>query len=179
MKWSTPSELSFSSIATLSFGDDLQYVIAGDTTGRIFRLEGTVDNISGTNLPINWSLTTRQHGQTYSEAPTYYQYNRPYQLDLHIQNTSAYSTTPGNSPFTVTWNVENQSGVYNVTTNPDGVSVSGTYEFPYASNRAVAIRNLGRDVRGSALQVRLSGASTGLFHIRAIHIHVYDGGIRR
>jgi hypothetical protein len=179
MKWSTPSELSFSSIATLSFGDDLQYVIAGDTTGRIFRLEGTVDNVSGTNLPINWSLTTRQHGQTYSEAPTYYQYNRPYQLDLHIQNTSAYSTTPGNSPFTVTWNVENQSGVYNVTTNPDGVSVSGTYEFPYASNRAVAIRNLGRDVKGSALQVRLSGASTGLFHIRAIHIHVYDGGIRR
>lgn len=179
VKWSTPSDIEFTSLSTLSFGDDLQYVIAGDTTGRIFRLEGAVDNISGTDTPISWSMKTRQHGQTYSEAPTYYQYNRAYQLDLHIQNTSSYSTTPGNSPFSVTWYVENQSGPYNVTTNPDGVSVNGTYTFPYATNRAVAIRNLGRDVKGAALQVRLSGASTGLFHIRAIHIHTYDGGIRR
>lgn len=179
VKWSLPSGVSFTSISTLSFGDDLQYIIAADTAGRIYRLEGAVDNVTGTDLPISWSLTTRQHAQTYSEAPTYYQYNRPYQLDLHVQNTSAYRTTPGNLPFLVNWHVENQSGVYNAVSNPDGVSVSGSYAFPFSTNRAVAIRNLGRDVKGAALQVRLSGDSTGLFHIRAIHIHVYDGGIRR
>jgi len=179
VKWKTINSTEFTSLATLSFGDDVQYLYAGSTTGQIFKLDGTADlaTTAGSETEIAWSLKTRQHGQAYAEGPSYYQYNRPYQLDLHVQNVSA--TPAVGSTLPVTWYLENQSGPYNVTTAPDGVSVSSTYSFPANTNRAVAIRNLGRDVKGPTIQVRLTGTTKGVFFIRGIHVHMYEGGIRR
>lgn len=180
VKWSTVSNIEFTSMGVMSFGDAIQYVYCGSTTGQLFRLAGTSDKTTtaDTGTAIAWSLKTRQHGQTYAEGPSYYAYNKPYQLDVHLDNTNAETTSGGNN-LVVSWAIDNQSGVYNVSTNPDGVSTSGTYNFATKTNRSVAIRNLGRDVKGTGLQVRLSGSSLGTFHIRGIHIHTYDGGIRR
>ena len=178
VKWSTINSIEYTSLGVLSLGDDVQYLYAGSTTGQLYKLNGDGDKLTTAtaNTGIPWSLKTRQHAQTYSEGVSYYAYNRPFQLDLHIDNPSAVTT--GND-MTVTWAVENQSGVYNVTTNPNGVSSSSTYTFPSKTNKTVAIRNIDRAVKGSAIQVRLSGTTTGNFYIRAIHVHVYDGGIPR
>ena len=179
VKWKTINSVEYTSLATLSFGDDVQYLYAGSTTGQIYKLDGTADlaTTAGSDTEIAWSLKTRQHGQAYAEGPSYYQYNRPYQLDIHVQNVSATPAVGTSLP--VTWYLENQSGPYNVTTAPDGVSVSSTYSFPQNTNRAVAIRNLGRDVKGPTIQVRLTGTTKGVFFIRGIHVHMYEGGIRR
>lgn len=185
VRWTNINSLEFTGLGVLSMGDDIQYVYAGSASGQLFRLSGDKDLLTpsstGPSTAIPWSLTTRQHGQAYSEAPTYYQYNRPYQLDLHVQNVDGLTYV---GPFTINtmsmdWYVENQSGPYNASTSPDGVSTTGTVQFTTKTDRSIAIRNLGRDVKGHAIQMRLSGLTIGKFFIRAIHVHMYDGGIRR
>lgn len=176
VKWTTINNESFTSACVLSFSDSIQYVIAGGTTGQLYRLTGSSDvQTGGTTLPINWSVLTRQHGQTYSEGANYHAANRAYQLDIHFQNTDG-ATVPAISPVgvTVNWAVQTQLG-----SGTGGVSVSGFYNFTQNVNRSVAIRSLGKDMKGTALQIRLSGATTGTFYIHAVHMHCYETGLQR
>jgi hypothetical protein len=176
VKWTTINNESFTSACVLSFSDSIQYVIAGGTTGQLYRLAGSADiQTGGTTLPINWSVLTRQHGQTYSEGVAYHAANRAYQLDLHIQNADG-ATVPAISPVGVkiNWLVQSQLG-----SGTGGISVGGFYSFTQNVNRSAAIRNLGKDIKGTALQIKLSGETTGLFYIHAVHLHCYDMAIQR
>lgn len=172
VKWTTINSVTYTSGCVLSFSDSIQYVLMGSTTGQLYRLNGTTDNLSvGNTAPISWSILTRQHGQTYSEGVAYHALNRAYQLDLHIQNLDAV-TSPSATAMAITWRVETNLGVYlnNGTT---------TYNFTTGSNKSIAIRNLNRAIKSSALQIRLSGSTTGTFYIHAAHIHCYDAAIQR
>jgi len=161
-------------MTSLSFGDDVQYVYFGSTTGQLYKLDGTADKSTagGADVAIAWSFTSRLHGQTYSEGPNYYANNRPYQLDVHFDNQSAATQQ-------FTWLIQNQNGPYNVTTAPTGASSTSTYDVSAYVNKAVAIRNIQRSIRGTSMQVRLSGTSTGKFYIRAVHLQMYDANITR
>jgi hypothetical protein len=153
-------------------------VYAGGETGQLYRLAGTYDiQTGGTAIPITWSLLTRRHGQTYSEGQAYYAANRAYQLDLHVQNEDA--TTSPNSSMTINWAVQNERGAYNVSTNPYGISVSGSYAFNQKQYKNIAIRSLGKDIKGSSLQIAINGVTSGYFCIHAIHVHCYDTAIAR
>lgn len=172
VKWSTINNMTYTSGCVLSFSDSIQYVIMGSTTGQLYRLTGTTDNLdTATTAPISWSILTRQHGQTYSEGIAYHAINRAYQLDLHMQNNDATTATVTGA-MRVTWRVETQQGVYlnNGTT---------TYDFATGTNRSIAIRNLNRAIKANALQIRLSGTTSGTFYIHAAHIHCYDAAIQR
>lgn len=178
VKWTTINSETFRSITTLSFSDDIQYVYAGGETGQLYRLSGTYDiQTGGTAVPITWSLLTRRHGQTYSEGVAYYALNRAYQLDLHVQNEDA--TTSPDATMTVNWDVQNERGTYNASTNPYGISVNGTYKFNQKQYKNIAIRSLGKDIKGSSLQIALNGVTSGYFCIHAIHVHCYDTAIAR
>ncbi len=161
-------------MTSLSFGDDVQYVYFGSTTGQLYKLDGTADKSTsgGADVAIAWEFVSRLHGQTYSEGPNYYANNRPYQMDIHFDNQSSGAQT-------VSWTIQNQNGPYNVTTAPTGASSTGTYAFPAYVNKSVAIRNIQRSLRGSSIQVRLSGSSTGKVYVRAVHLQMYDGNISR
>lgn len=174
VKWKTISDISMTAMTSLSFGDDVQYVYFGSTTGQLYKLDGTADKSTagGADVAINWSFTSRLHGQTYSEGPNYYANNRPYQLDVHFDNQSA-------STQQFTWLIQNQNGPYNATTAPTGASSTDTYQVAAYVNKAVAIRNIQRSIRGSSMQVKLSGTSTGKFYIRAVHLQMYDANITR
>jgi len=175
VKWTTINSESFTSACVLSFSDSIQYVIAGGTTGQLYRLTGSSDvQTGGTTLPISWSILTRQHGQTYSEGVAYHAANRVYQLDLHVQNTDGATSGVSPTAVTVNWFVQTQLG-----TGTGGVSVGSTYNFLQNVNRSVAIRNLGKDVKANAIQIKLTGSTTGTFYIHAIHIHCYDSAIQR
>jgi hypothetical protein len=93
-------------------------------------------------------------------------------MDIHFDNQSAASQS-------VAWTIQNQNGAYNATTAPTGASSTGTYAFPAYVNKSVAIRNIQRSLRGSSIQVKLSGSSTGKMYIRAVHLQMYDGNITR
>jgi hypothetical protein len=172
VKWTTVNNVTYTSGCVLSFSDSIQYVLMGSTTGQLYRLIGTTDNLSvGSTAPISWSILTRQHGQTYSEGVAYHALNRAYQLDLHIQNLDAV-TSPSATAMAITWRVETNLGVYlnNSTT---------TYNFATGTNKSIAIRDLNRAIKSAALQIRLSGSTSGTFYIHAAHIHCYDGAIQR
>lgn len=179
VKWTTPGSISFSSITTLTFSDDIQYVYAGSSDGQIYKLVGTADKTTagGADIDIDWSLTTRQHGQTYSEGIAYYALNRPIQLDLHVQNVNAFKAAT--TTLEMNWAIQNQNGAYVAVTNPYGISSSGTWYFPQISNTTAAVRNIGRDVKGQALQIKLNGSSTGTFYLHGVHIHCYDANVPR
>jgi hypothetical protein len=174
VKWKTVSDISMTAMTSLSFGDDVQYVYFGSTTGQLFKLDGTADKTTsgGSDVAIAWEFLSRLHGQTYSEGPNYYANNRPYQIDLHVDNQSAGSQG-------ITWVIQNQNGPYNVTTAPTGASSTGTYTVAAYVNKSVAIRNIQRSLRGSSIQIKLSGSSTGKIYVRAVHLQMYDGNITR
>ena len=174
VKWKTISDISMTAMTSLSFGDDVQYVYFGSTTGQLFKLDGTADKSTqgGSDVAIAWEFLSRLHGQTYSEGPNYYANNRPYQIDLHVDNQSAGSQG-------VTWVIQNQNGPYNATTAPTGASSTGTYTVAAYVNKSVAIRNIQRSLRGSSIQIKLSGSSTGKIYVRAVHLQMYDGNITR
>ncbi len=174
VKWKTISDISMTAMTSLSFGDDVQYVYFGSTTGQLYKLDGTADKSTsgGADVAIAWEFVSRLHGQTYSEGPNYYANNRPYQMDIHFDNQSSGAQT-------VSWTIQNQNGPYNVTTAPTGASSTGTYAFPAYVNKSVAIRNIQRSLRGSSIQVKLSGSSTGKVYVRAVHLQMYDGNISR
>jgi hypothetical protein len=174
VKWKTISDISMTAMTSLSFGDDVQYVYFGSTTGQLFKLDGTADKTTsgGSDVAIAWEFMSRLHGQTYSEGPNYYANNRPYQIDLHVDNQSAGSQG-------ITWLIQNQNGPYNVTTAPTGASSTGTYTVAAYVNKSVAIRNIQRSLRGSSIQIKLSGSSTGKIYVRAVHLQMYDGNITR
>ena len=174
VKWKTISDISMTAMTSLSFGDDVQYVYFGSTTGQLYKLDGTADKSTagGADVAIAWSFTSRLHGQTYSEGPNYYANNRPYQLDVHFDNQSAATQQ-------FTWLIQNQNGPYNGTTAPTGASSTNTYDVSAYVNKAVAIRNIQRSIRGTSMQIRLSGTSTGKFYIRAVHLQMYDANITR
>jgi hypothetical protein len=141
-------------------------------------LSGTYDIATGgTTVPITWSMLSRRHGQTYSEGVSYYAANRAYQLDINVQNEDATTSTA--STMTINWAVQNERGVYNASTNPYGVSVSGSYTFNQKQFKNVAIRSLSKDIKGSSLQIALNGVTSGYFCIHAIHVHCYDTAIAR
>lgn len=172
VKWTTINNVTYTSGCVLSFSDSIQYVLMGSTTGQLYRLTGTTDNLSvGTTDPISWSILTRQHGQTYSEGVAYHATNRAYQLDLHIQNIDAL-TDPSTTSMNINWRVETSTGMY---LNNDVT----TYNFATGTNRSIAIRNLNRAIKSAALQIKLSGSTTGTFYIHAAHIHCYDTAIPR
>ena len=174
VKWKTISDISMTAMTSLSFGDDVQYVYFGSTTGQLFKLDGTADKSTqgGSDVAIAWEFLSRLHGQTYSEGPNYYANNRPYQIDLHVDNQSAGSQG-------ITWVIQNQNGPYNATTAPTGASSTGTYTVAAYVNKSVAIRNIQRSLRGSSIQIKLSGSSTGKIYVRAVHLQMYDGNITR
>jgi branched-subunit amino acid ABC-type transport system permease component len=64
-------------------------------------------------------------------------------------------------------------------TAPTGASSTGTYTVAGYVNKSVAIRNIQRSLRGSSIQIKLSGSSTGKIYIRAVHLQMYDGNITR
>jgi hypothetical protein len=179
VKWTTPGSVSFSSITTLAFSDDIQYVYAGSADGQIYKLVGTADKTTagGADIDISWSLTTRQHGQTYSEGIAYYALNKPVQLDLHVENINAFKAST--TTLEMNWSIQNQNGSYVAITNPYGISTSGTWYFNQKANTTSAVRNLGRDVKGQALQMNLSGSSTGTFYLHGVHVHCYDANVPR
>jgi hypothetical protein len=179
VKWTTPSNVSFSSACTLTFSDDIQYVYTGSTDGQIYKLVGTADKLtaSGADVDIAWSLTTRQHGQTYSEGIAYYALNKPIQLDLHVQNINAFKASTAS--LEMNWSIQNQNGVYAAGTNEYGISTSGTWYFAQRANATAAVRNIGRDVKGQALQMVLNGSSTGVFYLHGVHVHCYDANVPR
>jgi hypothetical protein len=171
VKWTTINNMTYTSGCVLSFSDSIQTVLMGSTTGQLYRLTGTTDNSdTATTAPISWSILTRQHGQTYSEGVAYHAVNRAYQLDLHIQNNNAVDTT--GSKLTINWRIEDQYGQY-------FNSTATTYSFAQNTNRSIAIRNLNRAIKATALQIKLSGTSSGTFYIHAAHIHCYDAAIQR
>lgn len=179
VKWTTPSTVSFSSACTLTFSDDIQYVYTGSTDGQIYKLVGTADKLTagGADVDIAWSLTTRQHGQTYSEGIAYYALNKPIQLDLHVQNINAFKASTAS--LEMNWSIQNQNGVYAAGTNEYGISTSGTWYFAQRANATAAVRNIGRDVKGQALQMVLNGSSTGVFYLHGVHVHCYDANVPR
>jgi hypothetical protein len=180
VKWDTINSETFTSGCVLSFSDSIQYVIMGGTTGQLYRLSGSSDiSTGGTTAPISWSVLTRQHGQTYSEGVAYHATNRAYQLDLHVQNVDGATALTSPTAVEVNWKVQNQLGAYNSSTNPNGISVGSTYKFIQNINRSAAIRSLGKDIKGTALQIQLSGSTTGTFYIHAVHLHCYDAAIQR
>jgi hypothetical protein len=174
VKWKTISTISMTAMTSLSFGDDIQYVYFGSTTGQLYKLDGTADKTTsaGSDVAIDWQFVSRLHGQAYSEGPNYYANNRPYQMDIHIDNQSAASQS-------VTWVLQNQNGPYNASTAPTGASSTSSYVFPAYVNKSVAIRNIQRSLRGSTIQIKLNGSSTGKVYIRAVHVLMYDGNTSR
>jgi hypothetical protein len=181
MRWSIPTGInSFTAMTTLAFANDIQYVYTGASNGQIYKLTGSADKLhadSASTVEIPWSYTSRQHGQTYSEGYAYYANNRPFQLDLHVENRDATSSPDSTLKFN--WSVQNALGVYNSSTNPYGVSTAGYWNFPQNSNKTACIRSLNKSVKGPVIQVQLSGTSKGIFGIFGVHMHMFETAIPR
>lgn len=152
------------------------YVAASN--GRIYKYTGTTDKetTASSETPFTWAVLSRAYGQTYAQGQAYYAQNRISQMDLHVDTTASLA---------VNWRVFDQSmpqlfsPVFN---NPAFTFyASGTWTFT-AGNRAAAIRNIARDIRGTSYTIQLSGSSLtngDWFRIYGVLAHVSEGGIRR
>jgi hypothetical protein len=91
-RWLAPAYLSgsvgFNSAAALTGGDDTSVMYIGTQTGQIYKITGTADRLTPSTAvtPIEWSVKTRQYGQTYSEGIAYYNLNRVNQVDVHYES---------------------------------------------------------------------------------------------
>jgi hypothetical protein len=182
MRWTVPAAVAngMTAMTTLAFSNDIQYVYCGGSNGQIYKITGTADKThadSATTDTFSWSYTSRLHGQTYSEGYAYYAYNKPYQLDLHVDNQDA--TTGATTTLQVDYSVQNAKGVYNASTNPYGLSTEGSWFFPQQANKTACIRSLSRNVKGPSIQIVLSGDSKGTFAIYGVHMHMYESYIPR
>jgi hypothetical protein len=85
----TSTTTGFSAAAALTGGNDTSTMYIGTEFGQIYKLVGTADRIllpTSNPTPINWTLTTRQYGQTYSEGIAYYNLNRVSQVNVHYES---------------------------------------------------------------------------------------------
>ena len=152
------------------------YVAASN--GIIYKYTGSSDKefTGSSETPFTWAMLSRAYGQTYAQGQAYYAQNRISQLDLHVDTTAA---------LTLNWRVFDQtmpqlfSPVFN---NPAFTFyASGTWNFT-TGNKAVAIRNIARDIRGTSYTIQLSGSSltsNNWFRIYGLMAHVVETGIRR
>jgi hypothetical protein len=92
-RWFAPALTStttgFTAAAALTGGDDTSTMYIGTEFGQIYKLVGTADRVvlpTSNPVPIEWSMTTRQYGQTYSEGIAYYNMNRVSQVNLHYES---------------------------------------------------------------------------------------------
>lgn len=91
-RWLAPAYLSgsvgFNAAAALTGGDDTSVMYIGTKTGQIYKVVGTADRLTPASSPTNidWSIKTRQYGQTYSEGIAYYNLNRINQLDVNYES---------------------------------------------------------------------------------------------
>jgi hypothetical protein len=150
------------------------YVAASN--GHIYKYTGSQDMHTTALESFQWAVLTRSYGQVYAQGQAYYAQNRVNQLDLHVDTTAS---------LTASWRIYNQSQpqlVSPVFNNPSYTFyASGTWAFG-TGNKAVAIRNIIRDLRGTSYSVQLSGnslADGNWFRIHGILLHVNEGGIRR
>lgn len=180
-EWSFPKDDSQNQIQPKSmfvFNTDTdapELYILGDN-GHVYGCTGMGhDMAESTPTPFKWAVLTRQYGQTYAQGRAYYAQNRVHELDLHIETQNTLN---------VNWKIYNDEQPQLVSTvfnpAPNAFVASGTWSFT-AGNRAVAIRNIKRDMRGTTYSVELSGDSLEYqyFRIYGILLQVAEGGVRR
>jgi hypothetical protein len=156
------------------------YVTASN--GHIYKYTGTQDKqTAGAGLTaFRWAVLSRQYGQTYAQGLAYYAQNLIHQLDVHVHSDASNA---------IDWRIYNNnqpdlvSRVFNAdpVTPPSAYCSSGTYTFG-TGEKLLAIRNIGKQIRGASYSVELSGqslTSPASSRIYAFMMHVAESGIRR
>jgi hypothetical protein len=167
VKWNLPIFSSVQTFATSAVSctstNDVADMYIGGSNGQVFRLEGFADRptYSGANSNIAWKLLTRQYGQTYAEGVAYYGINRPHQCNIHY--FSPVSTT-------ITWKV---------TSNRNATGYSKSYTTAVNEDKAIALRQLPVDLRGSWLQLELTGSVQSRLEIHAASLQSTESAVRR
>jgi hypothetical protein len=167
VKWNLPIFSATQTFATSAVSctstNDVADMYVGGSNGQVFRLEGFADRptYSGANSNIAWKLLTRQYGQTYAEGVAYYGVNRPHQCNIHYY--SPLSTT-------ITWKV---------TSNRNSTGYSKNYTTAVNEDKAIALRQLPVDLRGSWLQLELTGSVQSRLEIHAASIQSTESAVRR
>lgn len=180
-EWSFPQDGGGSateprSMWVLNSDQDAPELYFGGSNGHIYKYTGSQDIPVTTPTSFTWAVLTRQYGQTYAQGQDYYRQNKVHQVDIHVDTTASLA---------VTWTLFMQeqpqmfSPVFN---NPTYTfTSSGTWTFN-TGNKAAAIRNIKRDMRGTTFSLQVSGsslASDNWFRLHGVLLHVNEGGIRR
>lgn len=133
----TSTTTGFTAAAALTGGEDTSTMYIGTEFGQIYKLVGTADRIlypTSNPTPINWTLTTRQYGQTYSEGIAYYNLNRVSQVNVHYESKAKsfkYTQPATGNDFFATQDL--QAGDLIRFTRTSGVVTTGTNYYVLAT----------------------------------------------
>ena len=167
VKWKMPVfstvQINATSAVSCTSTNDVADMYVGGHSGQIYRLEGFADRptYAGANVDISWRLLTRQYGQTYAEGVAYYGVNRPHQVNIHY-------FTPVSTQ--INWKV---------TSNKNATGYAKVYQTSANEDKAIALRQLPVDLRGSWLQIELNGNVQSRLEIHAASVQSTESAVRR